>query len=953
MTKAIKYIPASFPLSFTRNSEATYFNENGVLQTALEKEARRNYDPDTLALEGFLVEKAGENLVDFTEDFTEWGRTRLKADKGYLSPDGTSNATLLKWDGDLNPSSHPDPILIRTTPLNSSLGGLEVTFSIWVKFPATNVTDEIQFFVIGSEVSSSPVLAVPKDGEWHRVVETITVDQNETSLKPNIRFDLGGNDTALGDEFYIWGAQVEVSSEATSYIPKKAEFISRSSIATYFDSNGVLQTASIDEPRFGHRFDGSSWISQDLIIEDSVTNLVTDSEDYTQASWSKSDIGVSSVIAGGPLGEYREVSVSLGDGGLLRLKDPIPFDASTRYVVSCFAKQAVHNEMAIFFDPIDLGGANAFPQMFVDLATGTVTGFNDPSNLIESFAVEPYGDGWYRVSITCTNDQATTGGVTIIPRIPDINNTTPSDVGKSIYLTGVQVEKNYFPTSYIKTTGSTVTRSADVVESMQKSREADKIIINDLTPWFNEVEGSFVVDVEDASNLRLISEVLPTELISGSGSFVITYNSTGSTLYTSTETISLDAIIVNDLLTFAELGSGKVKGVRYYPRTLTNTEISNNLSGTITRDFYLLSMFEDGSEGVWYDPSDLTTLYQDSFGTTRVTSDGDLVGLMLDKSKGLIRGPEILLNGTFDTDVLNWTPLGPATTSWQSGAMAVDVSASAIGAYQDISITSGKTYEVLAEVVSSDTSATIEIWEGGSFTTQLYSHPSVFGSGKIKFLITPSVGSIRVYARTLSSGSNFVVDNISVKELPGNHAAQPTSASRPVYRTDGTLSWLEFDGVDDYLSIPVSLDLNTGPFSIASTQLSEELGDMTIVSFGTNGTGKRWKITPEYGIRVVGGNEIYDTAASLTNTEVIVSSHPGGDVGNSTFYLNGVELASQTVNTQIVDVDPGGSIGAEQEGTNNTDTNNYGMVVLVGSEFTEDQRNRVVEILAEKSGVTL
>ncbi|MGB2246149.1 MAG: hypothetical protein ACPH3N_00690 [Alcanivorax sediminis] len=45
-----------------------------------------------------------------------------------------------------------------------------------------------------------------------------------------------------------------------------------------------------------------------------------------------------------------------------------------------------------------------------------------------------------------------------------------------------------------------------------------------------------------------------------------------------------------------------------------------------------LSLFANGEQGAWYDPSDLTTLYQDSAGTTPVTIDGDPVGLMLDKS---------------------------------------------------------------------------------------------------------------------------------------------------------------------------------------------------------------------------------------------------------------------------------------------------------------------------------
>jgi hypothetical protein len=36
----------------------------------------------------------------------------------------------------------------------------------------------------------------------------------------------------------------------------------------------------------------------------------------------------------------------------------------------------------------------------------------------------------------------------------------------------------------------------------------------------------------------------------------------------------------------------------------------------------------------------------------------------------------------------------------------------------------------------------------------------------------------------------------------GNHATQSVVAARPIYRTDGTLHWLEYDGVDDRLKIP-------------------------------------------------------------------------------------------------------------------------------------------------------
>jgi len=49
-------------------------------------------------------------------------------------------------------------------------------------------------------------------------------------------------------------------------------------------------------------------------------------------------------------------------------------------------------------------------------------------------------------------------------------------------------------------------------------------------------------------------------------------------------------------------------------------------------EFSPASLFAGGAEGAWYDPSDLSTLFQDSAGTTPVTTAGQPVGRMLDNS---------------------------------------------------------------------------------------------------------------------------------------------------------------------------------------------------------------------------------------------------------------------------------------------------------------------------------
>ena len=63
-----------------------------------------------------------------------------------------------------------------------------------------------------------------------------------------------------------------------------------------------------------------------------------------------------------------------------------------------------------------------------------------------------------------------------------------------------------------------------------------------------------------------------------------------------------------------------------YEISLCNPFRWNNLSAAIR------ALFASSEQGAWYDPSDLTTLFQDSAGTIPVTATGQPVGRMNDKS---------------------------------------------------------------------------------------------------------------------------------------------------------------------------------------------------------------------------------------------------------------------------------------------------------------------------------
>jgi len=77
--------------------------------------------------------------------------------------------------------------------------------------------------------------------------------------------------------------------------------------------------------------------------------------------------------------------------------------------------------------------------------------------------------------------------------------------------------------------------------------------------------------------------------------------------------------------------------------TVINNADAVYLGGTAVDRVYLgservwsafrpVDLFANSEQGAWYDPSDLSTLFQNSAGTTPVTADGDPVGLAVDKS---------------------------------------------------------------------------------------------------------------------------------------------------------------------------------------------------------------------------------------------------------------------------------------------------------------------------------
>lgn len=223
-------------------------------------------------------------------------------------------------------------------------------------------------------------------------------------------------------------------------------------------------------------------------------------------------------------------------------------------------------------------------------------------------------------------------------------------------------------------------------------------------------------------------------------------------------------------------------------------------------------LFANSEQGFWYDPNDLSTMYQDAAGTIPVTGAGQSVGLMLDKSKGVALGNELVTNGSFDNGTTGWVAEYQSALSNVGGKLRV--TATGINPYgvQAISgLTVGKTYKLTyAPFVKTSTGAwVINLGnKAGGYQAQygVVRESALAVGGSFIFTATTTVLNIALVGGVGTVVGDYAdFDNISVKEIVGNHASQTTSSMRPLLVASPQR--LDFDTVDDKLvtTLPAQL----------------------------------------------------------------------------------------------------------------------------------------------------
>ena len=358
-----------------------------------------------------LVELVPVNLFTYSQEFNDasWVKSNSSITaNATTAPDGTLTADKL-----IENSSNANHLVQKAISSSDSV----YTFSVfakksernWVVLRSVNASLQnvkawfnIDAGTIGTLENGATANITNVGNGWYKL--EMTIPSFSTGFEFRVSTSTGNNvDSYTGDGtsgIFIWGAQLVTGSSAKEYFPT---------------------TDRLNVPRL----DYTNSTCPSILVEPQRTNIATYSEQFDDASWTKSSATITANTSVAPTGNTTADTLVITSGGYL-LKQVTGYSAVSgqSITISIFAKNQT-TDFLIF------GGATAAG--------------------IDVYTIQDYGNGWYRH--TRTRTFTTTATTTIQFAI--------NQIGTHI-IWGAQLEAGSYATSYIPTVASSVTRNADL-----------------------------------------------------------------------------------------------------------------------------------------------------------------------------------------------------------------------------------------------------------------------------------------------------------------------------------------------------------------------------------------------------------------------------------------------------------------------------------------------------------
>jgi len=511
-----------------------------------------------------LLKWAPHNLLSYSEDFTDasWGTVNtatLALDA--TGPDGVANSAVTLVDSSAGGNNS---VRVSTSNLTVTTS-TAYTFSVFCK------ADQLDWVFIRTHAFTSPdntgayfnlstgvlgtveadITASIEDvgAGWYRCSITFTTDVADTSgsirvfaadADSNTTVDLDGTSSIL-----IYGAHF-YRSDLGGMVDNPAQ---SAGFETYVPTTG----AAVYLPRVGHHlYNGTAWVDEGYFHESEArTNLVSGSNDFLPANnyWqeyvSSDRVAVTASQAVGPDGQTSmslldDAAAAAAPHGITTLYDQTGLTVTNGadFTVSCSFKNKDRRYVTLVGSGLSSG--NWFAAT-LDLVDGSVTqtGAGAGGTLVQT-VVEPLSNGIYRLGVTGNAiDSATRACAWIFlsdtptPTYGSYGQSVHDGAGLGVYIYGAQLEADSTPSSYIPTSGSTVTRAADTMTVPSANLPwpepvviGDELVTNgtfdsDISGWANGAPDRGTISYEDGrlrvtndglANYPLATQTITTEI---------------------------------------------------------------------------------------------------------------------------------------------------------------------------------------------------------------------------------------------------------------------------------------------------------------------------------------------------------------------------------------------------------------------------------------------------------
>jgi hypothetical protein len=497
-------------LDFTRASDATRVNSAG------------------------LVEKVRTNLLTYSQDLSNAAWAKFTYDGGALTVTGSQSDPF----GGTN---------AQKLDITIGTGGVLVTqnitvdataqygISVWLKGAVGGEKVQFDLRNAGSNGVSGPIQTLTTT--WTRYTITLT---NNGGTSRGFQFRITTLQGATDCTFFAYGAQLE-AGVTTDYIPTTTAAVS------------VGMTANV--PRLDYL--GSSCPS--LLLEPQRTNLVTFSEQFDNAAYTKVGGAVVANNAISPDG-YSNADTFTADGAnsTHRFFQTLSATSGTAYTASFFVKKGTADFVQIAISGTPFGGTN-FANFNISTGVVGTTGGNQVNNTITD-----YGNGWYRISSTITATATASAQVDLcIVQASTSARLQSWTSSASVIVYGCQLEEGSYPTSYIPTLGTSVTRVRDAASK------------TGITSLIGQTEGTLFVEF-DLTQTPEINTIISISDGTFTSNFILVYKTNTNVLSARMRTAGVDQVLIDT----GTLASGSYKLALAYKQDDIAFYVNGVLIGT-------------------------------------------------------------------------------------------------------------------------------------------------------------------------------------------------------------------------------------------------------------------------------------------------------------------------------------------------------------------------------------